>query len=54
LKVPTIREKITKFNVKYRGIITTHTNELISTLIEKEETRRLQGFKPTDLTTRFS
>jgi len=28
LKVPTIREEITKFNVKYRDKITTHQNEL--------------------------
>ena len=34
LKVPTIREEITKFNVKYRGKITTHTNEILSTLLE--------------------
>jgi hypothetical protein len=35
LKVPTIREEITKFNIKYRDKITTHSNELASTLIEK-------------------
>jgi hypothetical protein len=54
LKVPTIREETTKFNVKYRDKITKHPNELASTLIEGEEPRRLKGFKPTDLTTRFS
>jgi len=53
LKVPTIREEHTKFNVKYRDKITTHPNELASTLLE-EEPRRLKRFKPTDLTTRFS
>jgi hypothetical protein len=35
LKVPTIREEITKFNIKYRDKITTHTNELASTLLEE-------------------
>ena len=51
LKVPTIREEITKFNVKYRDKITTDPNELASTLLEEdEETRRLKRFKPTDLT----
>jgi hypothetical protein len=50
LKVPTIREEITKFNVKYRDKVTTHTNELASTLLEGEEPRRLKRFKPTDLT----
>jgi hypothetical protein len=54
LKVPTIREEITKFSVKYRDKITTHPNELASTLLEEEEPRRLKRFKPTDLTTRFS
>jgi hypothetical protein len=54
LKVPTIREEITKFNVKYRDKITTHPNELASTLLEEEEPRRLKISKPTDLTTRMS
>ena len=54
LKVPAIREEITKFNVKHRDKITTHTNELASTLLEEEEPRILKSFKPTDLTTRFS
>jgi hypothetical protein len=54
LKVPTIREEITKFSVKFRHKITTHAKELASTLLEEEEPRRLKRFKPTDLTTRFS
>jgi hypothetical protein len=54
LKVPAIREEITKFNVKHRDKITTHPNELASTLLEEEEPRRPQRHKPTDLTTRFS
>jgi hypothetical protein len=56
LKVPTIREEITKFRVKDRHKITAHPNELASTLLEDEEPRRLKRFKPTDLTTtcRFS
>jgi hypothetical protein len=53
-KVSTIREEITKFRVKYRDKITTHPNELASTLLEEEETRRRKRSKPTDLTTRFS
>ena len=54
LKVPTIREEITKFSVKYRDKITTHPNELASTLLEEEEPRKLKRFKPTNLTYRFS
>jgi hypothetical protein len=34
--------------------ITTHPNELASTMLEEEGPRRLKSFKPTDLTTRFS
>jgi hypothetical protein len=54
LKIPTITEEMTKFSVKCRDKITTHPNELASTLLEEEEPRRLKRFKPTDLTTRFS
>jgi hypothetical protein len=55
LKVPKIREEITKFSVKYRDKITTHPKELASTILEEEEgPTRLKKFKPTDLTTRFS
>jgi hypothetical protein len=53
-KVPTIREEITKFSVKYRDKITTHPNELASTLLEEEEPRRLKRFRSTYLTIRFS
>jgi hypothetical protein len=54
LKVQTVREKMTKFSVKYRDKITTNPNELTSTLLEEEEPKRQKRFKPTDLTTRFS
>jgi hypothetical protein len=54
LNVPTFREEITKFSVKYRDKITAHPNELSPTLLEEEEPRRLKIFKPADLTTRFS
>jgi hypothetical protein len=45
LKVPTLREEITKFGVKYRDKITTHPNELASILLEKEEPRKVKRFK---------
>jgi hypothetical protein len=54
LNVPTIRLEITKFSIKYRDKITTHPNKLASTLLEKEEPRRLKKFKPADLTNTFS
>jgi hypothetical protein len=46
-------KKLLNFIIKYRDKIT-HPYELASTLIKEEEPRRLQRFKPTDLTTRFS
>jgi hypothetical protein len=42
LKVPTVSEEITKFNVKYRDKITIYPNELASTLLE-EESRRVKN-----------
>jgi hypothetical protein len=39
-----MREEITKFSVKYRDKITTQPHELSSTLLEKEEPRRLKRF----------
>ena len=54
LKVPTIREEITKFSVKHRDKITTHRKESAATLLEEEEPRRLKSFKPTNLITIFS
>jgi hypothetical protein len=50
---PKIKEEITKLSVKYTDKITTHLNEIASTLIEGEESRILKIFKPTDLTSRF-
>jgi hypothetical protein len=52
LKLPTVREEIAKYSVRYRDKITTRPNELASTLLE-EEPRTLKRFKTTDLTTRF-
>jgi hypothetical protein len=49
-----VRGAITKFCVKCREKITANPNELVSTLLEEEEPRRLKRFKPTDLTTRFT
>jgi hypothetical protein len=47
LKVPTIREEITEFSVRYRDKITIHPNVLVSTLLEEEPTR-LKRFKQPD------
>jgi hypothetical protein len=52
--IPTIREEIPKFCVKYRDKTTTNPNELATTLLTEEVPSRLKIFKPTDLITRFS
>jgi hypothetical protein len=39
-KIPTIRKEITKFSVNYRDKITTHRNEVASTLLAEEEPER--------------
>jgi hypothetical protein len=54
LKIPTIREEITNFSLKYKDKITTYPNELASTLLEEEEPRTLQRFKSADLATKLS
>jgi hypothetical protein len=41
LKVPTVREEITEFSVKYIDEMSTHPNELASTLHTEEQPRRL-------------
>jgi hypothetical protein len=43
------------FSWKYKGKITTHTNELANILLnDEDEPRRLKRYKPNDLTTRFT
>jgi hypothetical protein len=54
LKVRTFTEGVTKFSFKYIHEITTHPNELASTLLKEEEPRSLKRFETTHLTTRFS
>jgi hypothetical protein len=54
LKVPTVREEIAKYSVKYRDKITTRPHEMAFTLLEEEEPSKPERFKPTDLTTKFS
>jgi hypothetical protein len=54
LGIPTVREEITNISRKYKGKITTQTNELAIILLNNpEEPRRLKRHKPTDLPTRF-
>jgi hypothetical protein len=50
----TNREEMTESSIKYRDKITTQPNELVFTLLEEKEPRRLKRLKLTDLKTSFS
>jgi hypothetical protein len=53
LQIHTVKAEITNLSIKYRQKLTTHPNELTPALLEEEEPRRLNSFKPTELTTRY-
>lgn len=54
LKVPSIKEEISKCSKKYKERLSAHPNVLASDLLNTEgEVRRLKRFKPTDLSIRF-
>jgi len=53
LQISTVKAQINNFSTEYREKLITHPNELIPTLLEEEEPRKLKHFKPTELTTRF-
>jgi hypothetical protein len=55
LRIPAVQEEVTNISWKYKGKITTHTNELATILLNNEdEPRRLKRHEPNDLTTRFT
>jgi hypothetical protein len=55
LKLPTVREVVTKLSAHYCGRLQTHPIHLAKILPEdEEETRRMKRFKPSELTTRFA
>jgi hypothetical protein len=55
LGIATVREDIIIISWKYKGKITTHTNELVTILLNNvDEPRRPKRHKPTDLATRFT
>lgn len=55
LKIPTIREEIKRFAVKYHARLRTHPNELARQLLNSSnEARRLKRFKTSELINRFN
>ena len=55
LNIPSVRDVITRLSARYCGRLRTHPNHQANILLEEdEEPRRLKGFKPADLTCRFT
>jgi hypothetical protein len=54
LRVPTIREKITKFSTNHTAKLLTYPNNLTSNLLTVQVPGRLKQNKPLDLTNRFA
>jgi carbonic anhydrase len=53
LRIPTVKYEISRYSCLYSKRLGVHPNELISSLKEPPETRRLHKYLPTDLPTRF-
>jgi hypothetical protein len=53
LQIPSIKEEIRRFSIKYSSRLQTHPNCLAVRLAEPPEHRRLKRHLPTDLITRF-
>jgi len=53
LRMPTVREEITKFSTNCRAKLLTHPKALTSNLLNEQGPGSLKRFKPLDLPTRF-
>jgi hypothetical protein len=54
LQIPTIKEEITRLNIKYSAGINTHPNHLVTQLSNPPAFRRLRKLLPSDLPYRFT
>lgn len=55
LRIPTVKEEVKNYSVKYSDRLRVHPNRLAKRLLaEQTDTRRLKRFKPLDLATRFN
>jgi hypothetical protein len=52
-QIPTVKEEIRRYSSKYSARLSTHPNDLILTLIELPDNRRLRRHLPIELPTRF-
>jgi hypothetical protein len=53
LRIPTVKEEISRFSSHYGARISVHPNELITSLTEPPIHKRLRRYWPHDLLTRF-
>jgi hypothetical protein len=53
LQIPTVKEEIRRYSSQYSAYLSTHPNDLIVSLIELPDNRRLRRHLPNDLPTRF-
>jgi hypothetical protein len=53
LQIPSVKEEISHCNFHYSARLTAHPNDILLTLIEQPERKRLRRHLPNDLPTRF-
>jgi hypothetical protein len=53
LQIPSVKEEISHCSSHYSGSLTAHLNDILLTLLEQPDRRRLRRHQPNDLPTRF-
>jgi hypothetical protein len=53
LQIPSVKEEISHYSSNYSARLTTHPNDILLTLLEQPERKRLRRHLPNDLSTRF-
>jgi hypothetical protein len=53
LQIPSVKEEIRHYSSHYSALLTAHPNDILLTLLEPPERKRLRHHLPNDLPTRF-
>jgi hypothetical protein len=53
LQIPSVKEEISHYSSHYSARLTAHQNDILLTLLEQPERKRLRRYLPNDLSTRF-
>jgi hypothetical protein len=53
LQIPSVKEEISHYSSHYSARLTAHPNDILLTLLEQPERKRLRRHLPNDLPTRF-